>query len=173
MPGRLGRLTEDSRQGYISPVRKDASPTEAEDMAGIILEGVLFVALLATMAALLFFVLRYWTPLGLRLRQVGNRKRLEQALELLVLLLLVPTAVTYVNPGHVGIVIHRTGGGVDPRALGPGLHMRNPLTTGIEEYPTFMQTLVLTRASSEGSRDNDEINVNSVEGQPLSLDVSM
>jgi regulator of protease activity HflC (stomatin/prohibitin superfamily) len=95
------------------------------------------------------------------------------ALGLLVLLLLVPTAVTYVNPGHVGIVIHRTGGGVDPRALGPGLHMRNPLTTGIEEYPTFMQTLVLTRASSEGSRDNDEINVNSVEGQPLSLDVSM
>jgi prohibitin 2 len=95
------------------------------------------------------------------------------ALGLLVLLLLVPTAVTYVNPGHVGIVIHRTGGGVDPRALGPGLHMRNPLTTGIEEYPTFMQTLVLTRASTEGSRDNDEINVNSVEGQPLSLDVSM
>jgi regulator of protease activity HflC (stomatin/prohibitin superfamily) len=95
------------------------------------------------------------------------------ALGLLVLLLLGPTAVTYVNPGHVGIVIHRTGGGVDPRPLGPGLHARNPLTTGIEEYPTFMQTLVLTRASSEGSSNNDEINVNSVEGQPLSLDVSM
>ncbi len=105
---------------------------------------------------------------------VGRLARLAGiALGLLVLLLLVPTAVTYVNPGHVGIVIHRTGGGVDPRALGPGLHMRNPLTTGIEEYPTFMQTLVLTRASSEGSRNNDEINVNSVEGQPLSLDVSM
>jgi len=105
---------------------------------------------------------------------VGRIARLAGiALGLLVLLLLVPTAVTYVNPGHVGIVIHRTGGGVDPRALGPGLHMRNPLTTGIEEYPTFMQTLVLTRASTEGSRDNDEINVNSVEGQPLSLDVSM
>ena len=29
-----------------------------------------------------------------------------------------------------------------------------------------MQTLVLARAASEGSRDNDEINVNSVEGQP-------
>ena len=51
--------------------------------------------------------------------------------------------------------------------------MRNPLTTGIEEYPTFMQTLVLTRNSTEGSTGNDEINVNSVEGQPLSLDVSM
>ena len=51
-------------------------------MVGIILEGVLFVALLATMAALLFFVLRHWTPLGLRLRQAGNRRRLERELEL-------------------------------------------------------------------------------------------
>lgn len=91
----------------------------------------------------------------------------------LVLLVLLPSAFTYVNPGHVGIVIHRTGGGVDRTPLGPGLHFRNPITTGIEEYPTFMQTLVLTRSSSEGSVNNDEINVNSVEGQPLSLDVSM
>ncbi|HEX3234183.1 MAG TPA: hypothetical protein VHR41_08290 [Gemmatimonadales bacterium] len=51
-------------------------------MAGIIVEGVLFVAMLATMAALLFFVLRQWTPLGLLLRQVGNRRRLERELEL-------------------------------------------------------------------------------------------
>jgi regulator of protease activity HflC (stomatin/prohibitin superfamily) len=92
---------------------------------------------------------------------------------LLALLVLLPTAMTYINPGHVGIVIHRVGGGVDKTPLSPGLHARNPLTTGIEEYPTFMQTVVLTRSSSEGSRGNDEINVNSVEGQPLSLDVSM
>ena len=91
----------------------------------------------------------------------------------LVLLVLIPTAMTYINPGHVGIVIHRVGGGVDPIALGPGLHGRNPLTTGIEEYPTFMQTVVLTKAAGDGSARNDEINVNSVEGQPLSLDVSM
>ena len=92
---------------------------------------------------------------------------------LVLLLVLLPTAVTYINPGHVGIVIHRVGGGVDPVPLNPGLHLRNPLTTGVEEYPTFMQTLVLARRSTEGSRGNDEINVNSVEGQPLSLDVSM
>ena len=91
------------------------------------------------------------------------------AIGLLVLLVLLPTAMTYINPGHVGIVIHRVGGGVDPTPLNPGLHMRNPLATGIEEYPTFMQTLVLTRGGSTG----DEINVNSIEGQPLSLDVSM
>jgi prohibitin 2 len=92
------------------------------------------------------------------------------ALAVLVFLL---TSTTYVNPGHVGIIIHRTGGGVDATPYGPGLHMRNPLTTGVQEYPTFMQTLVLTKAGNEGSQNNDEINVNSVEGQPLSLDVSM
>jgi regulator of protease activity HflC (stomatin/prohibitin superfamily) len=91
----------------------------------------------------------------------------------LVALILVPSTLTYVNPGHVGIVIHRVGGGVDPKPLGPGLHVRNPLLTEIEEYPTYMQTLVLTRSSVEGSQYNDEINVNSVEGQPVSLDVSM
>jgi regulator of protease activity HflC (stomatin/prohibitin superfamily) len=90
----------------------------------------------------------------------------------LALTVLAPSMVTYVNPGHVGIVIHRTGGGVDKTPLGPGLHPRNPLFTAIEEYPTFMQTLVLTRATEDGT-PNDEINVNSQEGQPLSVDVSM
>jgi len=92
---------------------------------------------------------------------------------IIVLLFLIPNTVTYVNPGYVGIVIHRAGGGVDSMPLSAGLHMRNPLVTGIEEYPIFMQTLVLTKGGSEGSQSNDEINVNSREGQPLSLDVSM
>ena len=92
---------------------------------------------------------------------------------LIAFLILLRLTMVYINPGHVGIVIHRVGGGIDTIPLGPGLHMRNPLTTGIQEYPTFMQTLVLTRTSTEGSPYNEEINVNSVEGQPLSLDVSM
>src|SRR5207245_1332854 len=70
-------------------------------------------------------------------------------------------------------VIHRMGGGVYKTPLGPGLHPRNPFFTSIEEYPVFMQTLVLTKTPTEGSNLNDEINVNSKEGQPLSLDVSM
>jgi regulator of protease activity HflC (stomatin/prohibitin superfamily) len=82
------------------------------------------------------------------------------------------SSATYIEPGHVGIVIRRTSGGVDPLPLGPGLHMRNPMTTGIEEYPTFMQTMVLSKAS-EDDGINDEINVNSVEGQPISLDIAM
>jgi regulator of protease activity HflC (stomatin/prohibitin superfamily) len=92
---------------------------------------------------------------------------------LVVLLVLLPTTVTYIHPGHVGIVISRTGGGVERIPLDAGLHTRNPLTTGIEEYPIYMQTLVLAKSPNEGTPDNEEINVNSVEGQPISLDVAM
>ncbi len=90
-----------------------------------------------------------------------------------VVVVLLPNSMTYINPGHVGIVIHRAGGGVDSRPLGPGIHGKNPLLTQIEEYPTYMQTLLLTRSGTEGSSGNEEINVNSQEGQPVSLDVSM
>ncbi len=113
-------------------------------------------------------------------RQLGSLaasprlRRLLAIVGVLVLaLVLVPSSLTYISPGHIGIVIHRAGGGVDNVPLGPGLHTRNPLFTAIVEYPTFMQTLVLTRTPTEGSRNNDEINVNSKEGQPLALDVSM
>lgn len=91
----------------------------------------------------------------------------------IALVVLVPKFFVYVEPGHVGILIHRVGGGVDKTPLGPGLHVRNPVTSQIEEYPVFMQTFVLTRDSREGSPGNDEINVNSKEGQPISLDVAM
>ncbi len=104
----------------------------------------------------------------------GLIKKLAIAFVVLIgLVLVVRPSVAYIEPGHVGIVIRRGGGGVDPAPLGPGFHLRNPIMTAIQEYPTFMQTLVLTRESNEGSPTNDEINVNSVEGQPLSLDVSM
>jgi regulator of protease activity HflC (stomatin/prohibitin superfamily) len=89
------------------------------------------------------------------------------------LLVLLPNTFTYINPGYVGIVIHRAGGGVDPVPVGPGVHPRVPFATGIEEYPIFLKTVVLARTPREGSPENDEINVNSVEGQPLSLDVSL
>jgi hypothetical protein len=52
------------------------------NMFGIIVEGVLFVALVATVATLLCYALLRWTPLGLRLRQTANRREIEDALEL-------------------------------------------------------------------------------------------
>ena len=51
-------------------------------MGAIIIEGVLFVALLAAGGALLFWILITLTPAGAWLRQTQNRKRLERTAEL-------------------------------------------------------------------------------------------
>lgn len=115
--------------------------------------------------------------LGVRFAGPEGRSRLIRlvviGMSILVILVMLPQFFVYVEPGHVGILIHRVGGGVDKTPLGPGLHVRNPVISQIEEYPIFMQTLVLTRDSREGSPGNDEINVNSIEGQPISVDVAM
>jgi hypothetical protein len=67
---------------FLPESQPDASPAKVEDMVGIIVEGVLFVALLATIAALLFHVVTRYTSLGLRLQQTKNRRQLESATEL-------------------------------------------------------------------------------------------
>lgn len=122
------------------------------------------------------------TPFGgARVRKPGGGgpfpalllRRLPIAIGVLFLLVLVPSMFVYISPGSVGIVVHKLGGGVDRRHLEPGLHFRNPLTTAIEEYPVYMQTLILTREVTEGPAGNGEINVNSIEGQPVSMDVSL
>lgn len=51
-------------------------------MGSIIIEGVLFVALIATGGALLYWLLIVFTPVGVRLRQTQNRKRIERAADL-------------------------------------------------------------------------------------------
>ena len=51
-------------------------------MSVIIVEGVLFVALLGTGAALLYFVIVQFTPVGVRLRQSHNRRQIDRAAEL-------------------------------------------------------------------------------------------
>ncbi|HVE80304.1 MAG TPA: prohibitin family protein [Gemmatimonadaceae bacterium] len=116
---------------------------------------------------------RFSRPSGLSFPASGPARTILLGLSAVALVLLLRTTITYVSPGNVGIVINRAGGGVSAKPLPPGLHLRNPLTTGIEEYPVYMQTLVLTRDRTESTARNEEINVNSVEGQPLSLDVSM
>ena len=51
-------------------------------MSVIILEGVLFVALIAAGATLLYVVVMHFTPVGVRLRQTQNRRRIDRAAEL-------------------------------------------------------------------------------------------
>ena len=47
-------------------------------MGAIITEGVLFVAMIATGGALLFWLVLNFTPAGVRIRQTQNRKRIER-----------------------------------------------------------------------------------------------
>jgi hypothetical protein len=47
-------------------------------MGAIIIEGVLFVALIAAGGALFCWLLITFTPVGVRLRQTHNRKRIER-----------------------------------------------------------------------------------------------
>jgi transcription antitermination factor NusG len=50
-------------------------------MIAIIMEGVLFVALVAACGALLFFVISTYTPVGRRMREVRNRRLIEKSVE--------------------------------------------------------------------------------------------
>ncbi len=95
------------------------------------------------------------------------------AMILVVLLLIVANSIILISPGHVGVLIHRSKGGVDPKPMDVGFHFKWPILQEIEEYPIYMQTLVLTKSNREGGEDNEEINVNSVEGQPIGCDVSL
>lgn len=51
-------------------------------MTEIIIEGVLFVALIATVGTLFYMVIMQFTPVGVRIRQARNRKRIDRAAEL-------------------------------------------------------------------------------------------
>ena len=51
-------------------------------MGAIIVEGVLFVALIAAGGALLYWLIIWFTPAGVRLRQTQNRKRIDRSAEL-------------------------------------------------------------------------------------------
>lgn len=48
-------------------------------MTTIIVEGVLFVALLAAVGALFYLVIMYFTPVGEKHRQTQNRRRIDNA----------------------------------------------------------------------------------------------
>lgn len=51
-------------------------------MNAIIIEGVLFVALVCVAVALVLFVVRYYTAAGRALEQTHNRKAIERAVNL-------------------------------------------------------------------------------------------
>jgi len=91
----------------------------------------------------------------------------------IIIIFFIFDTTTYIPPGHVGVFINKISGKVGEAPLHSGYKLKLPFFQQIIEYPYYMQTIVLNKDSVPGSPGNDEINVNSVEGQPVSCDVSL
>lgn len=63
--------------------------------------------------------------------------------------------------------------GVDPTPLTPGYGFRKLFTEDVKEYPVYQQTVVWTKAVTEGSTIDESITANSKEGLAINLDTSL
>lgn len=80
---------------------------------------------------------------------------------------------THVDAGFVGVKVDQCSGkGVEGAVAEVGYHSTGPCLT-IVEYPTFQQTMVLTKLNTEGSPGDDSITITSSEGLAINMDVSM
>ncbi|MGZ3428439.1 MAG: prohibitin family protein [Polyangia bacterium] len=81
-----------------------------------------------------------------------------------------------IDPGHVGVSVQRcksTGAGVKLEPIPAGYYWRDLFCEAVIEYPISLQTIVLARASTEGTSNDDSITVNSSEGMPINVDTSL
>jgi regulator of protease activity HflC (stomatin/prohibitin superfamily) len=82
--------------------------------------------------------------------------------------------LTTIHPGHVGVSVKKCGGGgVDSDPIPTGYYWRSLFCEEVVEYPTSVQTLVLTKSPHEGAALDESITVTSSEGLPVNLDVSL
>lgn len=90
-----------------------------------------------------------------------------------VLLIVVGSGCTSVPPGYVGIRVNQYGSqrGVEDFPIVTGRVWYNPLTENIYTFPTFLQQAVWTKASTEGSVNDDSITFNSSEGSSVNADI--
>lgn len=94
-------------------------------------------------------------------------------ISIVVIFLILFDSTVYIPPGNVGVFINKITGKVHDQPLHAGYKFKIPVFQEIIEYPYYMQTIILTKSYTEGSTENEEINVNSIEGQPVSCDVSL
>lgn len=93
---------------------------------------------------------------------------------LLVAIIAGASSLTTIHPGHVGVSVKKCGdGGVSPEPISTGYYWRSLFCEEVIEYPTNVQTLVLTKSIHEGPPIDESITVTSSEGLPVNLDVSL
>jgi len=82
--------------------------------------------------------------------------------------------LTTIHPGHVGVSVKKCGGGgVSSEPIPTGYYWRSLFCEDVVEYPTSVQTLVLSKNPHEGQSNDESITVTSSEGLPVNLDVSL
>jgi hypothetical protein len=86
-----------------------------------------------------------------------------------------------IDPGHVGVSVKKcAGGGVSPDPIPTGYYWRELFCEKVIEYPTAMQSLILTKSPHEGGKCtpgdgscDESIMVTSSEGLNINLDVAL
>jgi len=92
----------------------------------------------------------------------------------LIVGILLFASLTTIHPGHVGVSVKKcSGGGVSPNPIPTGYYWRSLFCEDVVEYPTNVQTLVLSKSALEGRPVDESITVTSSEGLPVNLDVSL
>src|SRR5882757_1347254 len=91
-----------------------------------------------------------------------------------VVCILLFASLTTIHPGHVGVSVRKCGGGgVSSDPVPTGYYWRSLFCEEVVEYPTNVQTLVLSKSPHEGMALDESITVTSSEGLPVNLDVSL
>lgn len=93
---------------------------------------------------------------------------------LIIVMMFGLTACSKVPAGHVGVKVHMLGSskGVDWEEVSPGRYWIGP-NTELYIFPTFTQNYVWTRDPMEGSKNNEEISFQTVEGMSVQADVGI
>jgi regulator of protease activity HflC (stomatin/prohibitin superfamily) len=93
---------------------------------------------------------------------------------LIVIAIVMIAKLTTIHPGHVGVSVKKCDeGGVAQDPIPTGYYWRSLFCEDVVEYPTSVQTLVLTKSPHEGPPIDESITVTSSEGLPVNLDVSL
>ena len=100
--------------------------------------------------------------------------KIVKVLLLSTLLATTVAACTKVPAGNVGVKVYLLGGakGVDSEEVGPGRYWLG-FNQEMYLFPTFTQNYVWTRDPAEGSRDDESISFQTVEGMTVNADVGI
>jgi regulator of protease activity HflC (stomatin/prohibitin superfamily) len=84
-------------------------------------------------------------------------------------------ACSRIEPGHVGIKVVNGGAdrGVSDFPAQVGWVVYNPVTTNMFNYPTYIQTIVWTKSTTEGAPVNEEITFTNKDKMAISVDVNL